>query len=288
MLLKFTLAILLSAGLGISQTPEFSFGVVADIQYADRPSAGKRDYRASLGKLETCAGSLRLEKLDFVVHLGDLIDGGLDNLDRVLPVFSRLPGPRYHVLGNHDLSAGRAEVMSRLGLSNPYYNFEVKGWHFIVLDGMQVSAADPAGRQKLAGLRAAGSPNAQEWNGGVGSEQLRWLRARLHDATAVGDRAVVFCHFPVLPESSSPEHVLWDYADVLHILEDEPALAMYMAGHDHRGGYAARNGVHYVTMHGMVESGVGESCRVVDVYADRLVMRSAGQPGGQTLTLRRR
>ena len=30
----------------------FSFGVIADVQYADAEKAGKRDYRSSLGKLE--------------------------------------------------------------------------------------------------------------------------------------------------------------------------------------------------------------------------------------------
>ena len=32
----------------------FSFGVIADVQYADAEKAGKRDYRSSLGKLEIC------------------------------------------------------------------------------------------------------------------------------------------------------------------------------------------------------------------------------------------
>jgi hypothetical protein len=189
-------------------------------------------------------------------------------------------------LGNHDLTAGRTAVVDRLGLPGPYYTFEVKGWHFIVLDGMQMSAADPKGREQLARLRAAKSPNAYAWNGGLGGEQLRWLRHKLHDATAVGERAIVFCHFPVLPESSSPEHVLWDHGETLSVLEDEPAMAAYLAGHDHRGGYALHNGVHYITLRGMVESEVAESCRVVEVYPERLVMRGAGQTGGLSLPVR--
>ncbi len=285
------LSLLLAAALwaqpGPPHSPELSFGVLADVQYADQSTAGKRDYRASLDKLQHCAALLSREKVDFTVQLGDLIDRELTNLDRILPIFGRLPGPRYHVLGNHDLSAGRTAILDRLGLSSPYYEFEVKRWHFIVLDGMQLSANDPKGREELTRLRAAGSPNAQDWNGGLGLEQLRWLRHRLHDATAVGEHAIVFCHFPVLPESSSPEHVLWDYGEALSILEDEPATVAYMAGHDHRGGYATRSGVHYVTLHGMVESDAAESCQVVDIYPDRLVLRSAGQTAGRTLGLRR-
>jgi manganese-dependent ADP-ribose/CDP-alcohol diphosphatase len=284
---KLLLLCLLPTGIVWPQGPEFSFGVVADVQYADQATAGKRDYRTSFGRLEHCVSLLSREKLDFVIQLGDLIDRGLDSLDRILPVFNRLPGPRYHVLGNHDLTAGRTAVLNRLGLSSPYYQFEVKRWHFIVLDGMQLSAADPRGKEELARLRAAESPNAQDWNGGLGSEQLRWLRSRLHDATAVGEHAVVFCHFPVLPESSSPVHVLWDYREALKILEDEPATAAYVAGHDHRGGYAVHNGIHYITLPGMVESETTESCRVMDVYPDRLILRNAGQTGGRQLPVRR-
>jgi 3',5'-cyclic AMP phosphodiesterase CpdA len=277
---------LLPACAAAAGRPDFSFAVLADVQYADQDTAGKRDYRGSAAKLESCAAALRGEKVEFTIQLGDLVDRGLDNLERILPFFNRLPGPRYHVLGNHDLSAGREAALQRLGLSHPYYTFEVKGWHFIVLDGMAVSAHDAKGREVLARLRSAGAPNAQEWNGGLGEVQIEWLHQRLHDATAVGEHAIVFCHFPALPESSTPEHVLWDYRETLELLESEPATVAYLAGHDHRGGYAERGGVHYLTLRGLVESRPEESCQVVDVYPDRLVMRSAGRRTGRTLPLR--
>ncbi len=264
-----------SAALTAAETPRLSIGMLADIQYADKDTAGRRDYRASKGKLEACVAAMNREQVKFVIELGDLVDGDRENLDRILPVFNRFAAPKYQVTGNHDMglvSGGRRA-------------FEFGDWHFIVLDGMEVNAKTPAGRRELAQLRAARAPNAQEWNGALGFEQRVWLKNRLHDATAVGERAIVFCHFPVLPESSSPQHVLWDYRETLEIIRGEPATVAWFAGHDHRGGYAGRDGTHYVTLKGMVESSVEESCQVVDVYADRLVLRSAGATRGRTLRI---
>ena len=289
---RITVAVLLAlvaAALAGAEKPEFSFGVVADVQYADKDPAGRRDYRASLDKLAACVAAIEKEKPAFLIQLGDLVDGGLANVDRILPVFQRFSGPKYHVLGNHDLGAGRGAVLQRLGLARGYYNFAVKDWHFIVLDGMQVSAADAAGKQEYERLRAAGAPNAQEWNGGLGREQHEWLHHRLHDATAVGDRAVVFCHFPVLAAASSPQHLLWDHQEVLALFAGEPATVAYIAGHDHRGGYAESGGVHFVTIKGLVEWPAEDSCKVFDVYPDRLVMRAAGRTDAErTMRLRQR
>ncbi len=280
---------LAAAALASDGQPEFSFGVVADVQYADKDTAGRRDYRASHDKLAACVAAMEQEKPAFLIQLGDLVDGGLAHVDRILPVFQRFSGPKYHVLGNHDLSVGRAVILQRLGLARGYYRFEVKDWHFIVLDGMEVSAGDAAGKKEYERLRAAGAPNAQEWNGGLGREQREWLHHRLHDATAVGDRAIVFCHFPVLAAASSPQHLLWDHWEVLALFAGEPATVAYIAGHDHRGGYAESGGVHFVTVKGLVESPPAESCKVFDVYPDRLVLRAAGSPAAErALRLRER
>src|SRR3989339_648463 len=67
--------------------PGFSFGVVADVQYADAESAGSRFYRNSAGKLEECVSEFNKNTLEFVIHLGDLIDRDYASIDTVLPVF---------------------------------------------------------------------------------------------------------------------------------------------------------------------------------------------------------
>ncbi|MGJ5820026.1 metallophosphoesterase [Paludibaculum fermentans] len=278
-----------------AQQPLFSFGAIADVQYADKDDAMGRQYRVSTAKLAACANQLNRERLQFVVHLGDLIDEGAGNLEVIRRVYDQVQAPRYYVLGNHDFTAGRSTLMAALGLAKPYYSFTVKGWTFVVLDGMNESVAGgwpesdahaQAGRATLEALRKAGVPNAQTWNGALGPEQRQWLRETLTRAAAQGSRVVVFNHFPVLAAACRPEHLLWDHEEVLRILEGSPATAAYMNGHDHKGGAALHSGIPYLTLPGMVEHAVTESCQVVDVYPDSLVVRQAGAEGGRRFPLR--
>jgi manganese-dependent ADP-ribose/CDP-alcohol diphosphatase len=274
--------------------PPFTFGAIADVQYADQETKGPREYRRSAGKLAQCAAALAGEHPAFTVQLGDLVDGGLANLDRILPIFRKLPGKVYSVLGNHDFCAPRPELLERLAMPAAYYTFSRPGWRFIVLDGMDASIAGwPEGHPRraegeavLARLRAAKERNAQPWNGGLGSEQREWLRRALADAAKNRERAIVFCHFPVLAEACRPEHLLWDHRETLEILEASRAAAAWINGHDHKGGYAVRNGIHHLTLPGMVEHDALAGCKAVDVLGDRLVVRTAGEKSGQTLQLR--
>jgi manganese-dependent ADP-ribose/CDP-alcohol diphosphatase len=276
------------------EEPPFRFGLIADPQYADQESANARHYRDSLAKLAACASLLRPEKPAFVVQLGDLVDGGPPNLDRAAAAFRALSTTTYSVLGNHDFCAPRPVLLEKLGMPAAWYSFTRPGWRFIVLDSMALSAigwpeGDPrrrAGEAHLETLRQQKARNAQTWNGGLGPEQREWLRAELAAALRARQRAVVFCHQPVLPESCRPEHLLWDHQETLAILESSPALAAWFNGHDHRGGYAPAKGVHYLTLPGMVEQEVGRTCKVVDVLPSRLVIRNASEPAGQALALK--
>ena len=268
-----------AAGLGRAD-PQFSFGVLADLQYADQDTANGREYRRSLDKLRSAAEWFARERLEFVVQLGDLVDGGIDNLDRVLASWESL-APKRHVIGNHDGEIDRAALLGRLHLERGYYQFAAPGWRFLVLDGSQ---SGPEGARLLEELRASKEPNAQTWNGAIAGEQKEWLRKALKEASAKGERAIVFCHFPVLPESCRRDHLLWNWREVLEILEAAPSVAAWINGHDHRGGYGVRAGIHYVTVPGVVENDIRDCARVVDVFPGRLLIR--GQNGTQRLELR--
>ena len=99
---------------------------------------------------------------------------------------------------------------------------------------------------------------------------------------------MVFCHFPVLARSCCPEHLLWDHPQVLAILESAPSTVAYMNGHDHKGGYAEPDGVHYLAFPAMVEHSAEQSCKVVDVFPDRLIVPTAGNSAGRELKIRTR
>jgi hypothetical protein len=274
-----------AGGLGAVAPPRFSFGLLADLQYADKETANRREYRSSLAKLDSAAAWFAGERLEFVIQLGDLVDGGLDNLDRVLAHWNRLAAPTRHVIGNHEGDIDRATLLGRLKLERAYYQFSAPGWRFIVLDGMDWSENSRQGARLLAELREKKEPNAQSWNGAIGDAQREWLRQTLRAAAAARERAIVFCHFPVLPESCRREHLLWNWREILGIVESAPAVAAWFSGHDHLGGYAVRAGIHHVTVPGVVENDIRDAVRVVDVFTDRLVIRGPDGAGTRQLRL---
>ena len=274
----------MAGALAATAQPRFSFGVLTDIQYGDQATAGKRDYRASLRKLREAVPELNREQLDFVIQLGDLIDSKAVDLEPILSVFNQLTPPRYNVLGNHDFAASRAILKQSFG-QPAYYSFSAKGWRFLITDGMDVSVREPAGAQILEALQKRGAANAHEWNGAIGGEQLKWLQAELDDAGRKHERVIVFCHFPLLAKASTPAHLLWNYDEVLQVLESHPAVVAWFNGHDHAGGYAEQNGIHHVTFPGMVESGSRNSYTVVRVYEDRLELDGTGTAPHRVLQL---
>jgi hypothetical protein len=190
----------------------------------------------------------------------------------------------------------RADLLRQLGMTKAWYDFALPGWRLVVLDGMDLSlpgraAGTPEHEQAaamLAALKARQAPNAQEWNGGIGEGQKRWLREVLRQAREQHERAIVFCHFPVCPDATTPQHLLWNHEEILGILESSQAVAAYMNGHDHAGGYALYHGIHHVTFPGMVESGVRNSFTLVDVFDDRLELRGNGTAPSRTLAFERR
>lgn len=266
--------------------PLFSFGVASDIQYADADTAIGRDYRASIGKLQQCRKFWDAERLKFVIQLGDLADrGGLPTLEKIAGLYELTKGTKHSVLGNHDFVGPRDEVIRTLKMPAAYYDFVVHGWRFIVMDGMNVSTRggwsedNPhavEGRAILARLTEEKAPNAKNWNGAAGAEQRDWLRSRLSMAEQKKERAIVFSHFPVLPASCRPMTLLWDYREVVEILEANHCVAAYINGHDHDGGHGEQNGIPYVTLPAVVEHAAEKSCFIVDVHPDHLVMRSLG------------
>ena len=90
--------------------PNLKIGLVTDLHYADKPTAGNRHYRESLDKLAAAAAQFQQSQPAFIVELGDLIDAA-DTVDeemgflrRVNQVYSQISPQRHYVLGNHCVS----------------------------------------------------------------------------------------------------------------------------------------------------------------------------------------
>ena len=268
------------------QKARMSFGLIADVQYADQEPRGRRHYREAIDKLEECVADLNARDLDFTIQVGDIIDRGEESFDRVLPVFNRLKTRKYHVLGNHDFPVARDEVLAKLGLDSAYYSFPHAGWRFVVLDAQDLgveygwpedSENYRRGAEMLERLRREEAVNAESWNGGIGPEQKRWLRDTLREASGKGEKSIIFCHMPLLAAACTPIHLLWNHEEIVEVLESSGAVVACFSGHDHGGGYAQRNGIHYVTVQGMVEAPKENAYAVVDLYDDRIEIRGVGK-----------
>lgn len=153
-------------------TPLFTFGVIADIQYADIDDGynfertRRRYYRSSLQLLRNArrSWSESAAKPAFILQLGDVIDGfnkpaGASEraLDTVLREFGSCPAEVHHVWGNHEFynfsrsallrsqlnsaaPAGRSLNAAPGGSDMYAYHFSpVPGFTFVVLDAYDVS-----------------------------------------------------------------------------------------------------------------------------------------------------
>ncbi|MFC4872402.1 metallophosphoesterase [Negadavirga shengliensis] len=274
--------------------PLFSFGLISDVQYADAETIGKRNYRNSPAKLEKTLEILNAYDLSFIVNLGDLIDRGFENFDKPLKILERSRFPIHHVWGNHDFAVTddqKKSVGKKLGNEAGYYSFEEAGFVFIVLNGLDFSMeGHPQGSvaynkavRVMETLTSAGANNAKPWNGGIGDDQLTWFLAQVKNAGEKGKRAVVFCHYPLLPENGLQ---LLNNRQLLSALDETQDVVAWFSGHHHEGNYVRDGrGIHHVTFQGMVEATTQALGAVISVYPDKIIVHGIGHEEDRVLEI---
>ncbi|MDH7515505.1 MAG: metallophosphoesterase [Bacteroidota bacterium] len=244
-----------------AQKPLFSFGLIADIEWADRDDSAGCYHRAVAGKLREAVHALNYEPLRFVVQLGDLIYARGDevvhaqeNMDAALSVLTKLKAPLYHVAGEHCREVGIDVLRKKWKATRLYRDFTVTGlhgWRFVILDG------------------------AEEGDGFLGRDQIAWFGKTLAQAMKKKERVIVFSHYPLIREAA-PSRRLSRPDTLLAILDSLPCVAAWIAGHDHGGGYAVRNGVHHITIRALVAYPERATYSIVNVFADRIVELGCG------------
>ncbi len=278
-----------------TSTPLFSFGIVADPQYADVPARPEmnRYYAESRGKLSQAIETFNAHELEFVVTLGDIIDRGWENFDAIMGCYDALEHRCVLLPGNHDFSVAPEyldRVHARLNMPAPWYDFKVGGVRFVVLDGNDVSLfAPPPGdprrelaSARLAALQEAGAINAQEWNASFSRDQLDWLDQTLSAADAAGEHAILFCHYPLYPQNA---HNMWDAPEILSLLAAHPSAKAWFCGHNHTGNYGQLGHTHFVNFKGMVDTPDENTFAIADLYADRIEIRGFGREDSRVLPL---
>ena len=196
------------------------FGLIADI-HPDVMPDGLERVRAFVTAMERA-------KVDFILQLGDFCWPAPRN-QPFLEAWNQFRGPRFHVLGNHDMDDGytREQTVAFYGMPDKHYVFSAGPVRGIVLDGNE-----PGG--KATGYRRF-----------IAAEQLAWLERELAQA----DRpAVVFIHQPF---DADNEGCLENSAAVRAVLEraeqrrPDSVVAVF-GGHLHLDYARVVNDVRYI------------------------------------------
>ncbi len=271
----------------------FSFGVIADPQYADVEPLGTRFYRNSLDKLEKAVEELNGSELKFVVTLGDLIDRNFASFGAIMPIYAKLKHPHFPVLGNHDFDVTdeeKGKVLGAVGMDAAYYAKQFDGWRFLFLDGTDVSvyrqAADDLKTKEAAALLAKMQEEKREqgrnYNAAIGEKQMEWIAAEIEAASEAKERVILFNHYPAFPKGPL---TLWNDEELVALITKHKHVAAYMNGHDHAGNYAQQGGTHFLNLKGMVETAAETAYSIVHCYADRLVVDGYGAEPDRELVL---
>ena len=249
-----------------AQAPEsvLRIGLITDLHHADKPPKGTRFYRESLGKLAEAAKQFTIDKINFVVELGDIIDAAesveveLGYLSTVNRQYAAISEDRHYVIGNHCVDTlTKTELLSAVGQEKPYYSFDRNSYHFIVLDACFRADGEPYGRHNFV------------WNDtSIPQIELDWLQADLK----LNDKPViVFVHQRL---DVSDNHSVKNDAEVRAMLESSGKVLAVFQGHSHNNDLSDIGGIHYCTMVAMVEgSGANNNgYSVMTITADNTIL----------------
>lgn len=252
------------------EEPRLRLGIVTDAHYANAPPKGERHYRESLAKMRECVEAMNRTKVQLLVELGDLKDqdsppeeaatlGYLAAIEEVLKAFD---GPRYHVLGNHDLDSISKEQFASIAPSTgispdeTYYSLDINGVHLVMLDAAFRRDGEPYDHGRFDWREA--------W---IPDRQREWLE---RDLELNAHPVLVFVHQRLDGES---EYCVGNAAEIRKILERSGRVLAVFQGHDHAGGYRRLHGIHYCTQRAMVVGAGPESSAysTVEVFSDNAI-----------------
>jgi len=252
-------------------------GIVADIHAhdIDSPLEGKHMSHTA-ERLTAFTDAMNAWPADLVIELGDFVNGwvvlGADpgdpaRIPEILEwadgLLAEFRGPRYHVIGNHDVyNLDKVQYRERLGLDATFYSFDAGAFHFVVLDVQ----FDDAGRDLAHTYTGVA--------GAVPVEELAWLR----DDLASTDRPTVVCvHQPLdsdVPEWGRP--VVSNAPEIRSILAASGVVIAVFQGHEHENRATQIDGIHYVTFEALVDQGTPPSWAHVTLDASLRTIEIVG------------
>lgn len=215
-------------------------GSVRLIFYTDVHARIEWGTPVAMGK---AANAINAHKADLVIAGGDLITEGFESsATRVAPrwdaykmMHRAIKADIYPAIGNHDLVAAipedgtpaakdpRAIYLARMGLDQTYYSFNAVGYHFVILDSIQVTGDE------------------YQYQGIVWPEELEWLKQDLAKVPR-GTPIVLITHIPLISAfyaatkgatfAPPKNRVVVNTCDVLEVIENHNVI-LVLQGHLH-------------------------------------------------------
>ena len=244
-----------SLGIAYGESSVLHVGIFADLHAHDTnsPNEGKimTNYPQRLG---ACIKAMNAWPADLMIELGDFVNGRfvigaplgdpariVGILDKAEAIYAQFHGPRYYVIGNHDVyDLSKAEFLAHTGATKTYESFDAGAYHFVILDAQY----DKNGKD----LSHVG------WavQGNIPPFELDWLKQDLANT----DKPTIVCvhqrldvDFDLL--SGGPE--ILDNKAVQKVLERSGKVIAVFQGHEHKNAHTVINGIHYITFDQLTE-----------------------------------
>ena len=210
--------------------PSFTFGLIADCQCGSSTCS-------SQDRLMESVTHFNQTNIEFIGHLGDLIQTNFSNFNVVLPIISQSTAPVNFALGNHDYDIPNAEkpnLPTLLGMPDFYYDEVIENWRFIYIETTETGEYAQAAHPNVTVCGTAG----------LSTTQLDWIDSRILLAEQNDENVILFGHHPHADMCNGN--------DFRTLIESSPNVVAYMSGHRHGGRYELFNNVHYLTIKSML------------------------------------
>jgi len=209
-----------------------TFGIVTDVHKDLMPDADQR--------LEAFIDQAQERAVDFIIQMGDFCFAESKNKS-FLNIWERFKGPKYHILGNHDMDKNtKEEVLDFWGMPKTYYSYDFGGFHFVVLDANFLYQDGKFTDYKHANFYVDDTVRTF-----INDEQIEWFKADL-EATKLP--TLVFSH-------QSLWHYQWGVKNRLQLQKIMEAqsekIICCLNGHNHLDYHHHQNGIDYIEVNSM-------------------------------------
>ena len=239
------------------ETGPWRMGLIADLHFGLAPDA--------MGRLRSFMSEVDEAKPDCVLQLGDF-NFGVGDASECLREWQQFRGPRHHVLGNHDMDkTDKQHIMEAWEMPGPFYSFDHRGWHIVILDRNHIRVDDkyiPYANANFyvdSGLRGFADPL-----------QLEWLA---EDLAKTSLPTLVFAHQGLGMDDKADAETAGGMIEAVLAKANQTTpgkVRACLCGHHHLDRYRFRDGLHYLWINSASYFWVGATFGRMAPYTDPL------------------